>query len=88
VITGRGARSNSGVKLTACRQPRAETVPRSGPSPMLANELLGAVVLSIAPPYVRDRTDDKLFERRSIKISKLLEVQASLAHLVLAKLGQ
>jgi len=52
------------------------------------NALLGAVVLSIAPPYIRDRTDDKLFERRSIKISKLLEVQASLAHLVLAKLGQ
>ena len=38
------------------------------------NELFGAVVLSIAPPYLRDRTDDKLFERRSIKISKLLEV--------------
>src|SRR5688572_21558805 len=48
----------------------------------------GAVVLSIAPPYLRDRPDDKLFERRSIKISKLLELQANLAHLVLAKLGQ
>jgi hypothetical protein len=42
----------------------------------------------MAPPYLRDRTDDKLFECRSIKISKLLEVQARLAHLVLAKLGQ
>ena len=48
----------------------------------------GAVVLSIAPPYVRDRTDDKCFERQSVNISKLLEVQASLAHLVLAELGQ
>src|SRR6185436_10040582 len=54
----------------------------------MALRLVITVVLSIAPPYLRDRTDDKLFERRSIKISKLLEVQASLAHLVLAQLGQ
>src|SRR5512145_1200912 len=48
----------------------------------------GAVVLGIAPPYPRDRTGNKLLEHRSIKISKLLEVQARLAHPVLAKLGQ
>src|SRR5687768_8395382 len=43
---------------------------------------------SMAPLDLRERTEDKLFERRSIKISKLSEVQANLAHPVLAKLGQ
>src|SRR5688500_17597311 len=46
------------------------------------------VCLSIAPSCLRDRTDDKLLERRSIKVSKLPEVQARLAHPVLAKPGQ
>src|SRR5688572_28780861 len=46
------------------------------------------VVPSIATPCRRDRTDDELFEHGSIEISKLPEVQAGLAHLVLAKLGQ
>ena len=31
--------------------------------------------LSITPPYLRDRTDDKLFEHRLVKIGKLFEVQ-------------
>jgi hypothetical protein len=62
-----------------------KAAPRSGVG---LNELLGAVVLPIAPLYLRDRTNDKLFERRPIKIRELLEVQANLAHLVLAKLGQ
>lgn len=53
-----------------------------------AKVVASAVVLSVAPPNVRDRTDDKFFEHRSIKISKLFEVQARLGHLVLAKLGQ
>src|SRR5262245_46358585 len=42
----------------------------------------------MASPDVRDRPDDKLFERRPVEISKLLEVEANLAHPVLAKLGQ
>src|SRR5687767_5656818 len=50
--------------------------------------IINAVVLSIPLPYLGDRTDDKLFERGSIEIGKLLEVQASLAHPVLVKLGQ
>ena len=39
-------------------------------------------------PDLRDRTDDKLFERLPVQISKLLEVQANLGHPVLAQLGQ
>ena len=66
-------------------EPLARAMYNSG---VRLNELLGAVVIPIATPYRRDRTNDKLFERRPIKISKLLEVQATLAHLVLAKLGQ
>jgi hypothetical protein len=42
----------------------------------------------MAPPHLRDRTDDELFDRGSIKIGKLLEVQAQTPHLVLAKFGQ
>ena len=53
-----------------------------------AGRLDASVVLPIAPLYVSDGTNDKLFERRPVKISELLEVQARLGHPVLAKPGQ
>lgn len=51
-------------------------------------KLSGTVVLPIALLYFRDGTDDQLFEYRRIKISKLLEIQATLAHPVPANPGQ
>src|SRR5688572_5818483 len=82
----------------ACQHPQArEAQETTGTAPRAERRRRGRTsiqcslmvsILSIAPPCLRDRTDDDLFERRPIKISKLLEVQARLAHLVLAKPGQ